>query len=116
GSWLAEDGWVECWSIPERRKIGSYTAAAPVGASRFSADGKTLVIGSWNGLVTWRTVAGGGVITERQLSKGGVATGGFCPDADTLPMEPPPEPAPPPSLIPQPIPEWVQKGAQVPTP
>jgi WD40 repeat protein len=96
GSWLAETGWVECWSIPERKKLASYPASAPVGATRFSPDGKMLVIGGWNGFVAWRSLPGGELLAERQLTKDLVATTAFCPDAGTLPLEPPPEPAPPP--------------------
>jgi bla regulator protein blaR1 len=114
GSWLSETGWVECWSIPDRRKLASYPASAPVGATRFSPDGGTLVIGGWNGLTAWRALPGGELIAERQLPKDLVANAAFSPDAGTLPLEPPPEPAPPPSLIPQPVPTWVQKADRIP--
>jgi bla regulator protein BlaR1 len=114
GSWLGETGWVECWSITERRKIASYAASAPAGAARFSPDGKTLVIGGWNGMVTWRSLPGGELIAERQLPKHAVATAAFSPDAGTLPLEPPPEPAPPPLLLEQPVPVWVRGGGQSP--
>lgn len=104
GSWLdAETGWVECWSIPERRKLASYSASAPVGAARFGPDGRMLVVGGWNGLLTWRTLPGGELIAERQLPKGLVAAAAFSPDAGTLPLEPPPEPEPLP--VPQIVPE-----------
>jgi bla regulator protein BlaR1 len=108
GSWLAETGWVECWSIAEQRKLASYSASAPVGACRFSTDGRILVIGGWNGQVTWCGLPGGEVIAERQLSKDLVANTAFCPDAGTLPLQPPPLPSP------QTIPEWVQKSGQLP--
>jgi beta-lactamase regulating signal transducer with metallopeptidase domain len=99
GSWLdAETGWVECWSITKRQKLDRYrySASAPVGAARISPDGRTLVLGGWNGLLTWRTYPGGELIAERQLSKGLVAAAAFSPDAGTLPLDPPPEPPPPP--------------------
>lgn len=108
GSWLAETGWVECWSIADRRKLASYTASSPVGATRFAPDGRILVIGGWNGLVAWRVLPGGELIAERQLPKDIVATTAFCPDAGALPLEPPPEPSP------QPVPEWAQKAGQLP--
>lgn len=94
GSWLkAETGWVECWSITEQRKIYlPYSASAPVGAVRFAADGSTLVMGGWNGLLTWRALPNGELIAERTLPKGLVAAAAFSPDAGTLPLEPPPEP------------------------
>ena len=114
GSWLSQDGWVECWSIPERRKVASYAAPAPVGATRFAPDGKTLVIGSWNGLVTWRKLPSGELITDRELPKDVVATAAFCPDAGTLPLVPPPEPAPPPSPVLPLGPEWVQRASPLP--
>jgi len=94
GSWLAETGWVELWSIPERRKLAGFPSSAPVGASRISPDGRTLIIGGWNGQIAWRTITGGELIAERQLSKDLVANAAFCPDAGTLPLEPPPEPSP----------------------
>jgi WD40 repeat protein len=95
GSWLAEDGWVECWSIPEGRRLASYAGAAPVGASRFSADGARLVIGGWDGRTVWRSLPGGAVVAERLLPKQAVADAAFSPDAATLPPDPPPEPPPP---------------------
>jgi beta-lactamase regulating signal transducer with metallopeptidase domain len=111
GSWLAETGWVELWSIADRKKLASFPAPAPVGASRFSPDGRVLIIGGWNGLVTWRVLPSGDLRAERQLSKDIVATAAFSPDAGTLPLEPPAEPAPPPTpvwtdmLVPNQIPE-----------
>jgi hypothetical protein len=106
GSWLdAEAGWVECWSIPERRKLASYRASAPVGATRFGPDARTLVIGGWSGLLAWRTLPGGELVAERQLPKGLVAAAAFSPDAGTLPLEPPPEPVPPPASAPPTGPE-----------
>jgi beta-lactamase regulating signal transducer with metallopeptidase domain len=96
GSWLdAESGWVECWSIRERRPLATYEASAPVGATRFSPDGSLLVIGGWNGLLAWRTLPRGELIAERKLSKDLVAAAAFSPDAGTLPLDPPPEPPPP---------------------
>jgi WD40 repeat protein len=98
GSWLdAETGWVECWSIPQRQKLASYSSSAPVGAARFRPDGQTLIVGGWNGLLTWHTLPGGELIAERQLPKGLVAAAAFSPDAGTLPLEPPPKPLPPPA-------------------
>jgi beta-lactamase regulating signal transducer with metallopeptidase domain len=94
GSWQAEDGWVECWSIPERRRLARYTAPAPVGASRFSPEGARLVIGGWNGRTIWRLLPGGEFYTERLLPKEAVADAAFSPDADTLPSEPPEESTP----------------------
>jgi hypothetical protein len=116
GSWLAADGWVECWSIGEQRKVASYTASAPVGASRFSPDGKTLVMGGWNGLVTWRSLPGGQFIADRHLPKQLVASAAFSPDAGTLPLVPPPEPAPSPSPVLEPVPEWVNRTSPFPAP
>jgi WD40 repeat protein len=108
GSWLdAETGWVECWSIPERRKLVSYRAPAPVGATRFRPDGRMLVLGGWNGLLAWRTLPGGELIAERQLPKALVAAAAFSPDAGTLPLDPPPEP-PPPVPAPQTVPDLLQ--------
>jgi hypothetical protein len=50
GSWLeAKTGWVECWSIAERRKLATYSASAPVGAARFGPDGKRLVLDKGRG-------------------------------------------------------------------
>jgi beta-lactamase regulating signal transducer with metallopeptidase domain len=106
GSWLdAETGWVEFWSIMEGRKLVTYTASAPVGATRFAPDGGMLVIGGWNGLSAWRTLPGGILVAERQLPKDMVAATAFSPDAGTLPLEPPPEVAPPPSPVPQTMPD-----------
>jgi beta-lactamase regulating signal transducer with metallopeptidase domain len=97
GSWLqAETGWVECWSIGERRKLASYSASAPVGAARFRPDGRMLVAGGWNGLLSWRTLPEGELVAERQLAKDLVSAAAFSPDAGTLPLTPPREPAPPP--------------------
>jgi WD40 repeat protein len=92
GSWLSEDGWVECWSIAEQRKLASYPASGPVGAARFAPDGGLLVIGGWNGWVAWRTLPRGELLAERQLSKEVVSNSAFSPDAAALPLEPPPEP------------------------
>jgi beta-lactamase regulating signal transducer with metallopeptidase domain len=108
GSWLAETGWVECWSIPEQRKLACYRASAPVGATRFGPDGRTLVIGGWNGLLAWRTLPGGELVAERQMPKALVAAAAFSPDAGTLPLEPPPEPAPSPTPVPQTVPDLLQ--------
>jgi hypothetical protein len=114
GSWLGETGRVECWSLPERRKVATYTTSMPVGASRFSPDGKTLVVGGWNGLVYWLSLPGGELVAGRELPKDLVATAAFSPEAGTLPPEPPPEPAPPPSLLLQPGPEWIQNATPIP--
>jgi bla regulator protein BlaR1 len=93
GSWLdAETGWVECWSITGRRKLASYSASAPVGAARFGREGRRLIVGGWNGLLTWRSLPGGELIAERQLPKSLVAAAAFSPDAGTLPFDPPPKP------------------------
>jgi bla regulator protein blaR1 len=98
GSWLdADTGWVECWSITGRRKLASYSASAPVGATRFAPDGGTLVIGGWNGFLAWRRLPGGELVAARQLPKALVAATAFSPDAGALPLEPPPEPAAPPA-------------------
>lgn len=105
GSWLNEVGWVECWSITERRKLATYDLCAPVGATRFAPDGRVLVIGGWNGLLAWRTLPSGELVAERQLPKDLVAAAAFSPDAGTLPLEPPPEPVPPPMPKPPTIPE-----------
>jgi hypothetical protein len=114
GSWLdAETGWVECWSITGQRKLPPYSASAPVGAARFGPEGRTLVLGGWNGLLTWRTFPGGELIAERQLSKGLVAAAAFSPDAGTLPLDPPPEP-PPPALVPWTMPELPQGISRLP--
>jgi len=108
GSWLAEEGWVECWSIADRRKLVSYPAPAPVGATRYTPDGRTLVIGAWNGRVVWRALPGGELCAERQMPKHLVATAAFSPDADTLPLAPPPEPPPPV------VPQWVERFGPLP--
>ena len=100
GSWLQETGWVECWSIPERRKLATYPASGPVGATRFTPDGAVIVVGEWGGRVTWRSLPAGGLLAERALPKRLVADAAFCPDGDALPLEPPPEVAPPPSFFP----------------
>ncbi|HEY1378084.1 MAG TPA: M56 family metallopeptidase, partial [Gemmataceae bacterium] len=85
GSWLADDGWVECWSIAEGRRLASYPGPAPVGASRFSPDGARLVIGGWDGRTVWRSLPGGALVAERLLPKQAVADAAFSPDAGTLP-------------------------------
>jgi beta-lactamase regulating signal transducer with metallopeptidase domain len=108
GSWLAETGCVEVWSIADRRKLASYPAAVPVGAARFTPSGDTLVIGGWNGRVCWRALPSGVLLAERDLPKALVATAAFSPDAGTLPLEPPPEPEPPA------VPEWVPNPVQIP--
>jgi hypothetical protein len=117
GSWLdAETGWVECWSITERRKLpGDYSASAPVGAARIDPHGRTLVLGGWNGLLTWRTFPDGDLIAERQLPKSLVAAAAFSPDAGTLPLDPPPKPAPPP-VEPALSPVLDQPPGQMPSP
>jgi WD40 repeat protein len=103
GSWLeAETGWVECWSIPQQRKLAYYSASAPVGAARFAPDGEMLVIGGWNGVLAWRKLPSGELVATRQLLKGVVAAAVFSPDAGTLPLDPPP---PEPELLPAPIPQ-----------
>jgi hypothetical protein len=100
GSWLdADPGWVECWSIPERRKLATYRASVPIGATRFAPDSRTLVIGGWNGWLGWLVLPEGELIAERQLSKDLVAAAAFSPDAGTLPLEPPPEPTPQPTPV-----------------
>jgi hypothetical protein len=115
GSWLeGETGWVERWSIPERRKIDRYSASAPVGASCFSPDGRTLIMGGWSGLLTWRTVPGAELIAERQLSKGLVASAAFSPDAGTLPLDPPPEPEVLPATEPPLVPEEIESISRLP--
>jgi WD40 repeat protein len=113
GSWLSETGWVECWSIAERREVAHYPAPGPVGATRFTPDGRVLVIGCWNGFVAWRSVAGGELIAARQLSKDAVASAAFSPDSGTLPFDPPPEPAPPPTPV-VPPPELIQAIGELP--
>jgi hypothetical protein len=115
GSWLdAETGWVEFWSIAERRKLAAYGASAPVGAVRFAPDGGTLVVGGWNGLLAWRRLPGGELLAERQLAKGLVAAAAFSPDAATLPLDPPPEPVPPPSPEPPTLPDLIQGVGRLP--
>jgi beta-lactamase regulating signal transducer with metallopeptidase domain len=114
GSWLAEAGWVEFWSIPEQRKLAYYEMTAPVGAARISPDGRTLVIGAWNGLISWRSLPDGKTLAERQLSKDLVSSAAFSPDAGTLPLEPPPEPEPPPMTMPPLIPERMDGGGNLP--
>jgi len=106
GFWRdADTGWVECWSIMEGRKLTTYPAAAPVGATRFAPDGRVLVIGGWNGLLAWRTLPDGMLVAERQLPKDVVAATAFSPDAATLPLEPPPEILPLPSPVPELMPD-----------
>jgi beta-lactamase regulating signal transducer with metallopeptidase domain len=114
GSWLAETGWVEFWSIPERRKFAYYEMSAPVGATRFSLDGRTLVIGAWNGLISWRSLPDGKTLAERQLSKDLVSSAAFSPDAGTLPLEPPPEPEPPPLPGPPLVPQLIDELSNLP--
>jgi beta-lactamase regulating signal transducer with metallopeptidase domain len=114
GSWLAETGWVECWSISERQKLAYYEMSAPVGATRFSPDGRTLIIGAWNGLLSWRALPDGKTIAERQLSKDLVASAAFSPDAGTLPLEPPPEPEPTPMIVPFTISNLSESVSRVP--
>jgi beta-lactamase regulating signal transducer with metallopeptidase domain len=108
GSWLGETGWVELWSVAERRRIACLPASAPAAACRFSPDGRTLVIGSWNGLTSWRSLPGGEVVAERMLPKDFAANTAFCPEAGTLPLEPPPEPSV------TGLQEWVQNPVQAP--
>jgi WD40 repeat protein len=104
GSWLEpETGWVECWSISEQRKIATYPASGAVGATRFTPDGRTLIIGCWDGLVTWRTLPEGEWIAERRLPKDVVAATAFSPDAAKLPLEAPPLPPDPVPLLDQPL-------------
>ena len=100
GSWRSGFGWVECWSIAEKRKLATYPAYGPVGAARFTPDGAGLVVGGWDGWVAWRSLPGGRLLAERQLPKRAVADAAFCADGEALPAEPPPEPAPPPSFFP----------------
>jgi beta-lactamase regulating signal transducer with metallopeptidase domain len=116
GSWLGETGWVECWSIGERRKLFTYEASVPVGATRFAPDGGMLIIGGWNGLLAWRTLPGGELLAERQMPKNLVAAAAFSPDSGTLPLEPPPEPAPPSGSLPQKGAEVLQGVGQLPKP
>ena len=114
GSWLdVETGWVECWSIRERRKLVTFRASAPVGASRFSPDGGMLVIGGWNGRLAWRALPCGELVGERQLPKEQVAAAAFSPDAGTLPLMPPPDPLMQPMPEPPSIRELSQRGTQV---
>ncbi|HEY7329288.1 MAG TPA: M56 family metallopeptidase [Gemmataceae bacterium] len=117
GSWLdAETGWVECWSIAERRRLDTYSASAPVGASRFAPDGSMLVMGGWNGLVEWRKLPSGEPISSRQLPKGVVAATAFSPNATTLPLTPPPpEPEVLPGPLPEGAPEIIQDFTSLPT-
>jgi beta-lactamase regulating signal transducer with metallopeptidase domain len=115
GSWLeGETGWVECWSIPARRKLARYWASAPTGATRFGPDGRVLVMGGWSGLLTWRTLPGGELVAERQLPKGLVAAAAFSPDAGTLPLDPPAAPAPPSAPVPQTLSELLQGVSHLP--
>jgi beta-lactamase regulating signal transducer with metallopeptidase domain len=114
GSWLGEIGWVECWSITEPRKLASYAMCAPVGATRFTPDGRVLVIGGWNGLLVWLKLPEGGFVAERQLSKDLVAAASFSPDAGTLPLDPPPEPTVPPTPEPFAGQELLRRISQLP--
>jgi bla regulator protein BlaR1 len=118
GSWLdAEGGWVECWSIREQRKLARYEAPAPAGATRFTPDGRMLIIGSWNGQLTWRTFSDGELVAERQLPKNLVAAAAFSPDAGTLPLDPPPEPVKPETpreIVPQKVPDLLQGFSRFP--
>jgi bla regulator protein BlaR1 len=114
GSWLADDGRVECWSITERRRLATYAAPAAAGSSRISADGATLVIGGWNGRTVWRSLPGGAFVAERLLPKEAVADAAFSPDAATLPFDPPPEPTPPPAQGSPVVPESVHRVDQLP--
>jgi beta-lactamase regulating signal transducer with metallopeptidase domain len=115
GSWLvAETGWVECWSITGRKKLATYSASAPVGATRFALDGGTLVLGGWNGFLAWRKLPGGELVAERQLPKALVAATAFSPDAGVLPLEPPPEPPAAPSPAPPMVPELLQGVSRLP--
>ena len=99
GSWLGETGWVELWSLEDRQRVTTLVVPMPVGATRFSPEGGTLIMGGWNGLVVWQSLTDGRVIAERQLPKGLVAATAFSPEAGTLPLIPPPEPAPPPRTV-----------------
>jgi bla regulator protein blaR1 len=114
GSWLEETGWVECWSIADRQKLAYFEMGAPVGATRFAPDGRMLVIGAWNGLLSWRTLPDGKMVAERQLSKDLVASAAFSPDAGTLPLEPLPEPPAPPMAVPFTIPEFLDGVSRLP--
>lgn len=101
GSWLGETGCVEIWSIEDRQKVATYPAPMPVGATRFSPDGGTLILGGWNGRVIWQSLADGRILADRPLPKDLVSATAFSPEAGTLPLVPPPEPAPPPVPVPQ---------------
>src|SRR5207302_924554 len=80
GSWLdADTGWVECWSIPKRRKLATYRAPVPIGATRFAPDGSMLVIGGWNGQLAWLTLPDGKLVATRQMPKDLVAAAAFSP-------------------------------------
>ncbi len=116
GSWLSEAGRVECWSITDRRRVATFTASGPVGAARFTPDGKTLIIGRWNGTIAWRSLFDGNLMAERELSKELVATAAFCPESGTLPLVPPLEIAPPPVpiVLPQPSLEFLQGTSMLP--
>lgn len=104
GSWLSEDGHVELWSVAERRKTATVRASAPVGATRFTPDGLTLIVGCWSGRVEWHALPGGTLTAVRELTKDVVANTVFSPDAAALPFDPPPEPPAPvpgfPELVP----------------
>jgi WD40 repeat protein len=115
GSWLEETGWVECWSINEQEKLGYHEMrGGPVGATRFAPDGRMLVIGAWNGLLSWRSLPDGKTVAERQLSKDLVASAAFSPDAGTLPLEPPPEPVTPPPPDPATLPDLFDGAGRFP--
>jgi hypothetical protein len=73
-----------------------------------------LVIGAWNGLLSWQTLPDGKTVAERQLSKDLVASAAFSPDAGTLPLEPPPEPTPPLTEIPPTILEQLDGVSRLP--
>src|SRR5262249_14700545 len=80
GAWLeADTGWVEIWSIPVQGKLAAFGAPWPVGATRFSSDGGTLVLGGWNGSMAWRRLPSGELVAERQLPKDLVAAAAFSP-------------------------------------
>jgi beta-lactamase regulating signal transducer with metallopeptidase domain len=101
GSWLADDGHVELWSVAERRRLLTVRATTPVGAARFAPDGRTLVVGGWNGTVEWHSLPDGALLARRLLTKDLVANTAFSPDAAALPLDPPPEPPPVPVTIPE---------------
>lgn len=103
GSWLSEGGWVELWSVAERRKTATVRASAPVGAARFTPDGQTLVVGCWSGKVEWRTLSGM-LVAAREMTKDLVANTAFSPDAAALPLDPPPEPPVPAPTFPELVP------------